>query len=187
LNTWNIVILILNVALFVLIISKINQFNNIYQENLQVQNNIENLLEQNSRLVDLILDELEGKIKEARHLTASLEAKSNNAFILQEPQPPREAESPARRGLSGQGMPAVKSRQKLQEQSIVQEQEPDIVDDDFPDFNGSARSKIIYMKQLGMSVQEIAEKLQLSQGEIDLKLNLEKKKNLRNKMLRKLK
>lgn len=150
---WNTVIFILNMILFILVSVKITQFYNVYHDHLRVKNSIEDLVEQNSQLVDLILGELESILLEARRL-----ARDNEDKLAA--QPPAEEQYPGPWHGTESGIWArpygQQSGEKISEPST------------------GASSKIIYMRQMGMSVQEIAEKLQLSQGEIDLKLNLQK-------------
>jgi len=166
LGTFNVILLVLNVVLFILVTGKIAQFYNLYQDNLRVQNNIENLVEQNSQLANLILDELEGKLQEAQKVLGGLDAQLA-AVPVREPEKLFDI-SPA------QLSPILKTKEDLNPEA-------------FFDLNGAARSKITYLRQMGMSVQEIAEKLQMSQGEIDLKLNLQEKHSSTTRKLRKLK
>lgn len=161
-DTWNIILLVINVILFILVAGKITQFYNLYQDNLRVQNNIESLVEQNSQLVNLILDELEGKLQEARSVIGTLEQRLQDI--------------PTRESQLTVAPPVSEPRQERES----------IEEDVFLDLSNAARSKIIYLRQMGMSVQEIAEKLQLSQGEIDLKLNLQEKHSSATRKLRKL-
>lgn len=161
-GTWNIVLLVLNIVLFIMVAGKITQFFNLYQDNLRIQNSIESLVEQNSQLVNIILDELEGKLQEARSVISILEQRSES---IPDIEPPLPVATPI--------LSVKRERKNIEEEVIL-------------DLSNATRSKIIYLRQMGLSVQEIAEKLQLSQGEIDLKLNLQEKHSSTAQKLRKL-
>lgn len=163
---WNIALLVINVMLFILIASKYTQFNNVYQENLRVQHGIEDLAERNSQLVNVILDELEDRLAEARNVVAEIDSR-----IYSKPPPmsfdnlPRTYEAPIE----------VKNQltsQATRPQTAYLEEKIDLNDTNIP-----TSSKVIYMRQMGMSVQDIAQRLNLSQGEIALKLNLQAKQD----------
>lgn len=176
---WNIVLLIVSFGVFILIASKFTQFNSIYQENLRVQQSIESLVERNSQLVNVILDELEEKVDEAHNVVGEIDLRLNsaNAFHTSE----------TNRQVPFSPQPQEKNRPKPQPRSkshpmpqpvpsftpLAESYTEEIID--LNDDNISIGAKVVYMKKMGMSVQEIAQRLNISQGEIALKLNLQAK------------
>ena len=165
-TTWNVLLLILNFVIFILIVAKVVQFNSLYQENLRVQSSIEELVNQNSRLVNVLLDELESKIQEAREL---LEEKEGiNKHVCEEALPTKSAKT-RRQAKQWDKMMEIELPQQVAEAGTNKE----AVD--------ATDTKVAYMKKMGMSVQDIAQKLNLSQGEIALKLKLHEKKASANK------
>lgn len=144
---WSIVLLVINIMLFILIASKFTQFNNIYQENLRVQHGIESLVERNSQLVNVILDELEEKLNEANIVIDAIEQRVGKVEPVSgvQPIPPTET-------------PTIDYPEEVL---------------DLDDKTISPGAKVVYMKKMGFSVQDIAQKMNVSQGEIALKLNLQ--------------
>lgn len=180
--TWNIVLFVINILLFILIASKYTQFNNVYQENLRVQQGIESLVERNSQLVDVILDELEEKLNEAHTVLREIDQRTTNVVPFT---PVGNTEH------NGQMAPQLQSRLKSQVKTETQAQAQPLSQSlfysklsamtsteekfDLDDNNISIGAKVVYMKKMGYSVQDIAQKLNVSQGEIALKLNLQSK------------
>lgn len=147
-NIWNVAFLAINLILLLVVSWRIKDLQLINSSNQQIRNNIQVLVKENAQITNLILDELEGKITEARGLLQQLE--ENPLFLVDRHNTP----APISDNTKVSEVPAA--------ESLSQAVKP-------------MDSRIVYMRQMGMSNQEIAEKLKVSQGEIDLKINLQEK------------
>lgn len=147
-NIWNVVFLIINLTLLLVVSLRLKEMRQLNNSSLQIQRNIQALVNENSQIINIILDELEEKITQSRELLQLME--ENTAV--------------------NPGRPAV-------ELPVLDDsQPPDAAGrENSPEDVKSVGSRIVYMRQMGMSVQEIAERLKVSQGEIDLKINLQEK------------
>ncbi len=145
----NIFILICNILLVVFIGRKMNTLQKINRENRILQKNIETLVEENSKLTNLILDELESKLSEARK---AMEFFEKNTLVL----PGKEGNIVTKKS---------KVPPSVETPLIDLEKNPSKKQDKTP----------ADLLRMGMSVREIAEKLNMTQGEIALKLSLQEK------------
>lgn len=130
-----IVLLVINVAIFILSTIKINKLMAIKQDYRAIEDNIQAMLKENTDIVEVILNELEDKIEEAK-------------LLLRQP---IKADIPKAREQEKPVLP----QQSINQNSL------DIID--------------FYRR--GVPLQEIAEKIGVSQGEIKLKINLYKRMN----------
>lgn len=132
-----IILLIINIAIFILCTIRINKLMAIKQDYRVIEDNIQAMLKENTDIVEIILNELEDKIEEAKLLLKQpVKADIQEAKEQEEPILPQQAQS-------------------------INQNSLDIID--------------FYRR--GIPLQEIAEKIGVSQGEIKLKINLYKKMN----------
>ena len=122
---FNLLLVWLNVVLLLFISSKLRKIVVLEKKFKQIQNNISLLVKENSQIANVVLEDLEVKIKEAHAV-----------------------------------MDMMKGTKEVKEQHAP-----------------LSGSKIIYLRQQGLSVQEIAEQLRIPHGEIRLKLNLYERLN----------
>lgn len=146
-DVWNIILLLVNIMLILVLTNKVRSIIEITKEQEAIKENIEKLVNEHSQIANLVIDQLESKLTEARAVIDRL-----NDHTKEEN---RTVKAPADNG---------KESMQFNEENYYNLMEP-------------TNSKIIYMKQMGMSSQEIAEKLNMSQGEIDLKINLQEKQD----------
>ena len=142
---FSLVIIGLNIIILFLITDKIRKMLVLQQQFKQIQDNIASLVKENSQIVNVLLEDLENKLKEAKDTVMMLERHTKNP-AESEKKPPLDE--------------TIKARDYANEPSTPQ----------------NTGSKIVYLRQQGLSVQEIAEQLNVPQGEISLKLNLLDKK-----------
>lgn len=144
---WNIVLLAVNLALVLTISIRVRKMSEITRQQETIRSGMEELVRENSRIAEVVLDQLENRLAEARTVIEQLDQWKNKKVDV-----PAVSSEPGRDSM------------QFNEESYIS-------------LLGRSNSKIIYLKQMGMSVQEIAEKLNISQGEIDLKINLQEKQN----------
>lgn len=126
------------------------------QENMQIKEDIEELVLENSRIVEIILEELEHKIREIKeHDLISME----NIRVNQKQET-----------VVNNGALAKKESDNVQTEEIKFNIEHEEVDK-----GGQLMEDIISLKEQGFSLQEIAEQLKMSQGEISLNLRLQER------------
>ena len=145
---FSVIILGLNIAILFVITERLRKMIVLQQQFKQLQNNIALLAKENTEIVNVLLADLENKLSEAKE----------TALIL---------EQRAKLPLESERQQALTANKEV-ENAVVQTPQPR---------QQSAGSNIIYMRQQGLSVQEIAEQLSVPHGEISLKLNLYEKKN----------
>ncbi|MFZ5752955.1 MAG: hypothetical protein ACOY3J_01810 [Bacillota bacterium] len=145
----NIFILICNILLMAMLGKKTKVLQEINRENRLIQKNVQTLVEENSKLTNLILDELESKLAEARQVIEFFE---QNTLVL----PQKQEDS-------------VPKKSKV----LHSAEKPLATVEETP-LKKSNNSPVDLLR-MGMSIREIAEKLNMTQGEIALKLNLQEK------------
>jgi predicted nuclease with TOPRIM domain len=125
------ILFILNTILVIIITRKINLLVDLKQEYRQIEKSISEMVKENSRIVEVILTELESKIEETKMTTKLSELK--------------------------QTTPDLECKREVAcfEEELLQES-----------------SMTIDLHKQGMSIQEIASRCSISQGEIKLKLKL---------------
>lgn len=146
-GVWNIILLLFNIVLIFIISVKVSNMGELTNQQETIRDSMEKLVHENSQIANLVIDQLESKLIEARAAIEQLDERTGKS-----------AETIK--------IPAGSGRESMQ-----------FNEESYYSLMGPSNSKIIYMKQLGMSVQEIAERLHMSQGEIDLKINLQEKQN----------
>lgn len=147
------IMLFINVVLVLLITIKMRKFLSLQRHYMQIEKNIEAMVQENSQIVDLILEELENKLQETQ------EAKQELSRLVQ-----------AAAGCTGSAcVPGVGQAGEASvtrtDSSEEKEEYPFAPQDQYS-------TKIINLRREGLSVQEIAEYLRIPQGEVNLKINL---------------
>jgi hypothetical protein len=163
----DLVILFFNLVIFGLAVMKVGQLYKIHQTNLTVQKQIEDLIHENTRMSDMMFDELDTKLVKGERLIRQLDLR------LEEAETARAAVSrPAPRGtvfhLPVTPAPAaapdpIPLRQRDEPLSVRSHLNPD-------------GPQVVEWMNEGLSVLEISKRLNMTQGEVILKLNLEKKR-----------
>lgn len=146
-GVWNIILLLFNIVLIFIVSVKVSNMGELTNQQETIRDSMEKLVHENSQIANLVIDQLESKLIEARAAIEQLDERTGKSAETLK-------------------IPAGSGRESMQ-----------FNEESYYNLMGPSNSKIIYMKQLGMSVQEIAERLHMSQGEIDLKINLQEKQN----------
>jgi hypothetical protein len=160
-------ILFFNLVIFGLAAAKVGQLYKIHQTNLTVQKQIEDLIHENTRMSDMMFDELDTKLVKGERLIRQLDR------CLEEAETARTVVSqPAHRGTvfhlpvapAPVSAPApIPIRQRDEHLSVRRHLNPD-------------GPQVVELMNEGLSVLEISKRLNMTQGEVILKLNLEKKR-----------
>lgn len=132
--------------------------NQIKEHFMQIQNQMDNIVNENNEMIRLILNELEDKIEEAKTMVNDLDEMPANiqAKIV-----------PTQFAVNEELVPLS--------QSFMEDEIP-AANETENQFHQPA-SNIIWLRQQGFSTREIAEKLNISSGEVDLKINIYEKKS----------
>ncbi len=150
-NVFEVAVFLLILVVLYVILDKMKRLQDIYQKSLIIQNNIETMVKENSKIIDIITEELESKITEANNIVKYFE---DNTFIV----PDMNEGLPLPGGKNKKPAAAKKGK----------EAPPD------PDI------ELLELLEDGLSIREIAEHYKTTQGEIALKLNLLQKRHLRS-------
>lgn len=130
-------ILAINVVLLFILSNRINSYAAIQKQYRAIEKNMQAMVQENTRLVEVILEELENKMKEIKESKLT-----QNRYY------------------------AMKNEQDVKRE-VPQKAEATV--------KTYLLTQIMELREQGLSVQEIAEKLSIPQGEIVLKLNLQEK------------
>lgn len=141
----NILTLIINLSLLLIISYKLNKLSSLKQDYFLAQKNIEELLNETTYLSNTFLDNLETKITEGKTLLASLAAKEDSL-------------KQAVKQAVKQGAAIVAAETGIKEELL-----------------DPVSKEMVKLFKQGKTIVEIAEKMNTTQGEVALRLNLGKK------------
>lgn len=185
----------LNVVLLFVISGQIKKMQAIGRQYKVIQENIDLLVKENTRVVNVLLEEMESRVVQAGENT------DMSAQLLKNQKgPDTEPGMADQRKPEERIIPQIineerrtdddRTREQMirdwriyaEEQQYAEQRRPDRYSkreqtaperkEGLSSFRQGNGSKIIYLRQQGLSVQEIAEQLSVPQGEISLKLNL---------------
>lgn len=154
---WNIILLLVNIILVLLLSNKVRKIIDLTNEQRAIKEDMVRVVNEHSQIAELIIDQLESRLTEVREVIGN-----QNEPIIRE----KVKEKDQVKEIETVKSPFKNGRESMQ-----------FNEESYYNLMGTSNSKINYMKQMGMSNQEIAQRLNLSQGEIDLKLNLQEKQN----------
>lgn len=150
------IVLAANLLTVAVMVVKMAELSKKIQENRRIQNRIELAARENAQTLHIILDELEEKLDEAKNVIRQLHEGVNKTAL-----------GPAIVRDEMDNSKPIKGKAYSNEQ-FEEEREKN---SSLP----ALGTKIFFMKEQGFSIQEIAERLNIPQGEISLKLNLREK------------
>ena len=174
----DIAILFFNLLIFALAAAKVSQMNRIHQSNMSVQQQIEDLIRENNRMADVLFDELDDKLERGKSMIRHLERYLDEAETLRSAPAPAKGtvfRLPVQRNVHHSTVPP----QVPISSTTIEETETTL-----PRNSGASdHSELFHWIEEGLSVLEISQRLNMTQGEVLLKLNLEKKKLDRQSVL----
>lgn len=144
---FGLILVFINAILVIIITRKINLLLELKQEFRKIEINMTELTRENSRLVEVILSELETKIE---YIKTGYEFEQNNSVI-------------------------INMEDYIEDNTEIYNEINNEEAAVFEEAIYNHYSDIIDLRNQGLSVQEIASRIGISQGEIKLKLNLSEK------------
>lgn len=160
---FNTAVLMINVLVLIIVSNKIKELRIINEQYLRIKNSMDQVSKENSDLIDLILGELDERITEARGIMGDIREQGKLIGSIDNNMSPETL--PPQITCDEQGYPQKKKGGGVFE---IQNSIPSLTRGIF----NKSHTKILSLKEQGFTVQEIAEKLNIPQGEIALKINL---------------
>jgi hypothetical protein len=190
----DLVILFFNLLIFGLATAEVGRFRKIQKENALIQRQIEDLVQENTRMADLMLDEWEAKMDAGKETIRQLDLRLEEVARTPAPAPAPPVAPAVPPVTPAQRAPAavLRSIPRRRRPAVSAAEKPGLfpagrVRDNVKPFAAASRNylnpdgpQVLEWMNQGASVLEISRRLNLTQGEVLLKLNLEKKRILSN-------
>lgn len=158
----NYILFLANIIMIVYLSKKIRLFSDLLAENREIQRHISMLVQEQTRIAGIIFDDLDTRISRSRSL------KKGKRPAGEESPQDNERKKQQKEEVKTEGEESTPPVKEIRTGKKVNAKKAGNKEDVFAD-------KVWLLKQQGLSIQEIAEKLDIPQGEIKLQINLQEK------------